>query len=46
MTAIVEQKIMTSLHEATSLYKLLFLERYHQMRALFICTALKSMLSI
>lgn len=46
MTAIMEQEITTYLHEATSLHKWLFLEHYHQIRALFIYTAPKSMLSI
>lgn len=41
-----EREIMTYLREATSLHKWLFLECYHQIRALFIYTAPKSMLSI
>lgn len=47
MTVIVEWEIMAYLREAISpLYKWLFLECYHQLKASFIYTAPKSMLSI
>lgn len=41
-----EWGITTYLHKATSLYKFLFLECYHQIGALFIYTAPKNMLRI
>lgn len=46
MTEIVKWEILTLLHEATSLHKLLFLEHCHKIRALFIYKAPKSMLNI